>query len=120
MPYKNSKMTQLLSAALGTRKSKTLMIATVSPDHDNASETVCSLKFANRVRTVELGDGGMEGFDGGGMGSGNVPSGAVPHVGSSTNANGGNSRVARVSGSSPTPTRTSNSRASTRGHHHVH
>ena len=32
------------------------MIATVSPDHDNAPETICSLKFAHRVRTVELGN----------------------------------------------------------------
>ena len=55
IPYRNSKLTQLLSSALGTKRSKTLMIATVSPDEDNASETICSLKFAHRVRSVELG-----------------------------------------------------------------
>ena len=116
VPYRNSKLTQLLSAALGTRKSKTLMIATVSPDHDNASETVCSLKFANRVRTVELGDGGMDSaFEGGGTGTGG---GAPSASGASTHAHG---RPARVSGgSSPAPTRTSNLRASLpRGGHHM-
>ena len=54
VPYRNSKLTQLLSAALGTKRSKTLMIATVSPDQENAGETVCSLKFAHRTRCVEL------------------------------------------------------------------
>ena len=35
--------------------SKTLMVVQVSPVEKNVSETVCSLTFAQRVRTVELG-----------------------------------------------------------------
>lgn len=35
--------------------SKTLMLVCVSPATTNAEETSCSLNFAARVRTVELG-----------------------------------------------------------------
>lgn len=35
--------------------SKTLMIVQVAPTERHVSETLCSLKFAKRVRTVELG-----------------------------------------------------------------
>ena len=35
--------------------SKTLMVVQVSPVEKNVSETMCSLNFAQRVRTVELG-----------------------------------------------------------------
>ena len=35
--------------------SKTLMVVQVAPVEKNVSETMCSLNFAQRVRTVELG-----------------------------------------------------------------
>ena len=35
--------------------SKTLMVVQVSPVEKNVGETMCSLNFAQRVRTVELG-----------------------------------------------------------------
>ena len=34
---------------------KTLMVVCCSPSEGNASETVCSLNFASRVKGVELG-----------------------------------------------------------------
>lgn len=37
------------------KDSKTLMVVQVAPVEKNASETLCSLSFAQRVRTVELG-----------------------------------------------------------------
>ncbi|XP_067052351.1 kinesin-like protein KIFC3 isoform X2 [Acropora muricata] len=54
IPYRNSKLTYLLQESLGG-DSKTLMVVQVSPVEKNVSETVCSLTFAQRVRTVELG-----------------------------------------------------------------
>ncbi|XP_064976143.1 kinesin-like protein KIN-14O [Musa acuminata AAA Group] len=52
IPYRNSKLTRLLSDSLGDG-SKVLMIVHVSPGEDDAGETVCSLSFATRVRAVE-------------------------------------------------------------------
>lgn len=37
------------------KDSKTLMLVQVSPSTVNVSETICSLQFAQRTRTVELG-----------------------------------------------------------------
>lgn len=54
IPYRNSKLTYLLQESLGG-DSKTLMVVQVAPVEKNVSETVCSLNFAQRVRTVELG-----------------------------------------------------------------
>ncbi|XP_033117249.1 kinesin-like protein KIFC3 [Anneissia japonica] len=54
IPYRNSKLTYLLQDSLGG-DSKTLMVVQVSPVFKNASETQCSLNFAQRVRSVELG-----------------------------------------------------------------
>lgn len=34
---------------------KTLMLVNVAPGEDNASESLCSLQFATRVRGIELG-----------------------------------------------------------------
>ncbi|XP_077157973.1 kinesin-like protein KIFC3 isoform X2 [Paroedura picta] len=56
IPFRNSKLTYLLQDSL-SGDSKTLMMVHVSPVEKNTSETLCSLKFAERVRTVELGLG---------------------------------------------------------------
>ncbi|XP_075524096.1 kinesin-like protein KIN-14I [Primulina tabacum] len=54
VPYRNSKLTQLLQDSLGGQ-AKTLMFVHVSPEPDAVGETVSTLKFAERVATVELG-----------------------------------------------------------------
>lgn len=54
IPFRNSTLTFLLQDSL-SQDSKTLMIVCVSPVLYNAEETFCSLNFASRVRTVELG-----------------------------------------------------------------
>ncbi len=54
VPYRNSTLTYLLQDSLSA-DSKTLMFVCCSPVVYNAEETLCSLNFASRVRTVELG-----------------------------------------------------------------
>ncbi|GAQ81725.1 kinesin-related protein [Klebsormidium nitens] len=54
IPYRNSKLTQILQTALGGQ-SKALMFAHVSPESGSVSETVSTLNFAQRVKQVELG-----------------------------------------------------------------
>ncbi|XP_073785774.1 kinesin-like protein KIFC3 isoform X39 [Danio rerio] len=54
VPFRNSRLTYLLQDSL-SGDSKTLMMVQVSPLESNISESVCSLKFAQRVRTVEIG-----------------------------------------------------------------
>ncbi|KAG0481011.1 hypothetical protein HPP92_011869 [Vanilla planifolia] len=76
VPYRNSKLTQLLQDSLGKRlvglvaiqnacisfttsgveaKQKTLMFVHISPEMDAIGETISTLKFAERVSMVELG-----------------------------------------------------------------
>lgn len=69
VPFRNSTLTYLLSDSL-SGDSKTLMFVNVSPVASNADETVCSLNFASRVRSVELG-----------RASKNVSSGSPPQDG---------------------------------------
>ncbi|KAJ0978133.1 hypothetical protein J5N97_013607 [Dioscorea zingiberensis] len=54
VPYRNSKLTQVLRDSLGT-DSKTLMLVHVSPKEEDLCETICSLGFATRVRSIHLG-----------------------------------------------------------------
>ncbi|OIS96398.1 kinesin kp1 [Nicotiana attenuata] len=54
VPYRNSKLTQLLQTSLGGQ-AKTLMFVQLNPEVGSYSETVSTLKFAERVSGVELG-----------------------------------------------------------------
>ncbi|XP_057954144.1 kinesin-like protein KIN-14B [Malania oleifera] len=53
IPYRNSKLTQILKDSLG-EDSKTLMLVHISPKEEDLCETVCSLNFAIRVRSIHL------------------------------------------------------------------
>uniref|UniRef100_F6GTL1 Kinesin-like protein n=1 Tax=Vitis vinifera TaxID=29760 RepID=F6GTL1_VITVI len=54
VPYRNSKLTQVLQSSLGGQ-AKTLMFVQLNPDVNSFSETASTLKFAERVSGVELG-----------------------------------------------------------------
>ncbi|CAM9259276.1 unnamed protein product [Ectocarpus sp. 12 AP-2014] len=63
VPYRNSTLTYLLQDSLSA-DSKTLMLVCVSPVVQSAEESWCSLNFAARVRTVELGKAHKHGASG--------------------------------------------------------
>ncbi|KAL0560838.1 hypothetical protein IC582_001252 [Cucumis melo] len=54
IPYRNSKLTQLLQDSLGGQ-AKTLMFVHINPEVDALGETISTLKFAERVASIELG-----------------------------------------------------------------
>jgi len=57
VPFRNSKLTHLLSDSLGA-DCKTLLFVNASPAATNISESACSLMFASRARNVDLSSGG--------------------------------------------------------------
>lgn len=57
VPFRNSKLTHLLSDSLGA-DCKTLLFVNSSPAATNISESACSLMFASRARNVDLTSGG--------------------------------------------------------------
>ncbi|KAL9382883.1 hypothetical protein Peur_023206 [Populus x canadensis] len=54
VPYRNSKLTQVLQDSLGGH-AKTLMFVHINPELNSIGETISTLKFAERVASVELG-----------------------------------------------------------------
>ncbi|KAK2647877.1 hypothetical protein Ddye_015366 [Dipteronia dyeriana] len=54
VPYRNSKLTQVLQSSLGGQ-AKTLMFVQLNPDSNSCLESLSTLKFAERVSGVELG-----------------------------------------------------------------
>lgn len=51
VPYRNSKLTRLLSSALGGN-AKTLIVTCISPASENILETLSSLRFSSRAKKV--------------------------------------------------------------------
>eukprot|EP00516_Mucochytrium_quahogii_P000190 CAMPEP_0203759928 /NCGR_PEP_ID=MMETSP0098-20131031/13260_1 /ASSEMBLY_ACC=CAM_ASM_000208 /TAXON_ID=96639 /ORGANISM=" , Strain NY0313808BC1" /LENGTH=926 /DNA_ID=CAMNT_0050653253 /DNA_START=219 /DNA_END=2999 /DNA_ORIENTATION=+ len=54
VPYRNSKLTHMLQPCFAG-EGKTMMIVNLSSDQVDAPETLCSLRFANKVHNTELG-----------------------------------------------------------------
>ena len=54
VPYRDSKLTYLLQNSLGGN-SRTMMVVTVCPHNNSYDETTYALKFATRVRRINLG-----------------------------------------------------------------
>ncbi|KAJ3038695.1 Kinesin-like protein kif3b, partial [Rhizophlyctis rosea] len=52
VPYRDSKLTRLLQDSLGGN-AKTLMIATMSPANYNYDETLSTLRYANRAKSIK-------------------------------------------------------------------
>lgn len=51
--YRDSKLTRMLKDSLGGN-CKTVMIATISPGHNQQEETINTLKYANRAKNIKI------------------------------------------------------------------
>jgi hypothetical protein len=51
VPYRDSKLTRLLQDSLGGN-SRTLMIATLSPQASFYDESICTLRFSSRAQMI--------------------------------------------------------------------
>ena len=52
IPYRDSKLTRILSESIGGN-SKTCLIITVSPHHSNEGETLSTLNFGSRAKQIK-------------------------------------------------------------------
>lgn len=55
IPYRDSPLTHILSPWLGGASSKTLMFVNIDPRKSNQNESLCSLRFAQKVNSCDIG-----------------------------------------------------------------
>ena len=53
IPYRDSKLTMLLQEALGGFNTRTVMIATISPSFENLNESISTLRYAHRAKSIQ-------------------------------------------------------------------